>query len=95
MQRTTDFASPGIHLLVGLPYVGSELQWLCRNDGSMAQKSGIWILLITAVKNLRQGFGNPRCVGIEKFKQSYISLDDTIPYHGTIVTIPIMCCMGK
>ena len=76
MQRTADFASPDVHLLVCLPYVGSELQWLRGNDGSVAQKSGVRILVITAVKNLWQGFGNPRRVGIEKSKQGYISSDE-------------------
>lgn len=73
MQCTTDFASPDIHLLVGLPYVRSELQWLRRYDGPVAEKPGVWILVITTIKNLWQGLGNPRRVGIDKSKQGYVS----------------------
>lgn len=69
MQCTTNFTSPDVHLLVSLPCIRPELQRLRRDDGAMAEKFSVWILLITTVKDLWQGLGNPGRVGIDKSKQ--------------------------
>lgn len=70
MQCTTDFASSGVHLPVGLPYVRSKLQWLRRNDGSVTQQSTVWILVVASLKDLWEGLDDPWRVGVDKSPQS-------------------------
>lgn len=71
VQGTTDFASPGVHLPVGLPYVRSKLEGLCRNDGSVTKQLGVWIMTVTIVEKLRQGLESPRRVGIDESIHGY------------------------
>lgn len=61
----------------------------------MAKKSGVWIHVITIVKEVGQSLENPRCVSIEESEQGY-SFIRQLRCHiaGVIATIPIVRCMG-
>lgn len=62
----------------------------------MAKKSGVWILVTTIVKNLRQGLENPRCVGIEQSEQGYDIVRWSIfRIVEVIVTASIVYCVGQ